>query len=296
MKQVKVLGIPFSHGQKHKGVSLAPDLLRQEGLISRISSWIPCRDEGDISLPLKDKDCSESNFLISQKILSLDLKDSFLLNIGGDHGMALGTIHGILEKSPDSIIIWADAHGDINTPDSSLTGNFHGMPLAYLIGLVEKEKNFSWIKNHLDPRKLIYFGPRDLDEEEKKIISRLNITYFSSKEINQKGAFNLLDKAIREIDPHDLYPIHLSFDVDILDPAEISATGTRVEEGPRLEEVQDMLIYLAQTQRLNSMDVVELNPELGSDLECKQSVSLVLELIILTLRHSVSRRSAAHSA
>lgn len=296
MKQVKVLGIPFSHGQKHKGVALAPEILRDEALISKISSWIPCSDEGDIFLPLKDKDCSTSNFIISQKIKALDLRDSFLLNIGGDHGMALGTIHGILEQRPDTIVVWADAHGDINTPHSSLTGNFHGMPLAYLIGLVEKDKNFSWIKNYLDPKKLIYFGPRDLDEEEKKIISRLNITYFSSQEINQKGAFNLLETALREIDPYGLCPIHLSFDVDILDPAEISATGTRVEEGPRLEEVQTMLIYLAQTQRLNSMDVVELNPELGSVLERKQSVSLVLELILLTLRHSFSFRSTAHSA
>lgn len=295
MKQVKVLGIPFNHGQKHKGVSLGPEVLRREGLIEKIGYTVSCTDLGDILLPLRDKDCSESNHLISQKIKSLDLRESFLLNLGGDHGMALGTIHGILESRPDSIVVWADAHGDINTPDSSPSGNFHGMPLAYLIGLV-KDPSFAWIKNYLDPKKLIYFGPRDLDEEEKKIISELKITYFSSQEINQKGAIHLLEKAFRKLDPYGVFPIHLSFDVDILDPAQISATGTRVQEGPQLREVQSMLTYLAQTQRLTSMDVVELNPELGSKHEASQSIHLTLDLILLTIRHTVQMGSAAYSA
>lgn len=286
MKQVKLLGIPFNNGQKHKGVSLGPGALREKEIVKRINAFSHGVDLGDLSLPLIDENCSASNRLISHKISRLDLQDSFLLNIGGDHGMALGTIHGVLHHRPDSIVVWADAHGDINTPETSLTGNFHGMPLAYLVGLVEDEKNFPWLKRNLDPKKLIYFGPRDLDPEEQKIIERLEITYFSSKEINEKGALELLEKAFWRIDPLGQLPIHLSFDVDILDPAQISATGTRVEEGPRLEEVQEMLKFLGETKRLTSMDVVELNPELASSEEADASAELTLELILLTLRHA----------
>jgi arginase len=297
MKHVKVLGVPFHHGQRHQGVSKSPEVLRQRGLLEEIRKILPCSDLGDLHFPETDEVCSFSNQLIDRKISHLDLEDSFLLNLGGDHGMALGCIHGILHHRPETIVVWADAHGDVNTPESSTSGNFHGMPLAFLLGLHQRSGEFKWIKQRLISQRLIYFGPRDLDPAEKKTIEDLGITYFSSEAINTWGARQLLQKAFARVDPEGVLPIHVSFDVDVLDPAELSSTGTRVEEGAALEEVKEMLRFLAETQRLKSMDVVELNIDLGQRDEAEKNIALVMDLILLTMKglaqveHSIARVS-----
>ena len=230
------------------------------------------------------KAVAQANFEISQTIENLDLTNHFLLNIGGDHGLGLGTVHGILSHNPETVVIWADAHCDVNTPETSPSGNFHGMPLSFLLGIAEHQ-DFNWIKNRLAPKKLIYFGPRDIDPGEQKIIDSLGIQYFSSKDINHWGAKDVIEMALYNADPFNECPIHLSFDLDIFDPAQIHSTGIQVPEGPRLEEVFLMCGLVAETGRLRSMDVVELNPSIGTQKELKASIELTLDLIELTLGH-----------
>ncbi len=296
MRIIKILGIPFDFGQDHFGVRMAADHLRDNGLNEKLKKIAPVRNLGNINLPFKEEgihpghclikhsfQSSDASEEISRTIEIEDLSDSFLLNVGGDHGMSLGTIHGILSSRPDTVVVWADAHGDINTPETSPSGNFHGMPLAFLLNAA-KHEDFRWVKNFIQPEKLILIGPRDLDEGEKEIIQRLQIQYFSSDDLNVIGAKDILEMALHRADPMGTCPIHLSFDVDLCDQKDIKSTGTKVPHGPKLEEIFLMGGILAQTGRLKSMDVVEFNPLIGSEAEIMASSELILDFISNTIR------------
>lgn len=299
LRKIKFLGVPFSFGQPHAGVALAPDACRDQDLLQDLQNIAPTVDLGNIDFSQEKTLVSPTGDIknelasslgcrrISEAIAEENLDESFLLNVGGDHGLGLGSVHGILEHSPESVVVWADAHGDINPPTSSPSGNFHGMPLAFLIEGLKHHSRFSWLKNKLSPKKLIYFGPRDLDEKEKEIIEDLSIQYISSEEINRIGTNALLGEALRTADPLGECPIHLSFDVDVCDADDVVATGTRVERGPDLREVLKLGPELAETGRLRSMDIVELNPELGSSREVERSFDLAKEFALRTIHHVI---------
>jgi arginase len=287
------LGIPFDYGQIHIGVRLAYEALIERGLLNRLSEFAGIENCGEMKIPFKTPEekwkkikhiekCAIINYEISKQIEHMDLSSSFLLNVGGDHGMALGTVHAMLMKEPETVVVWADAHGDINLPESSPSGNFHGMPLAFILGLASDD-NFSWVFRHLIPKNLIFFGPRDLDPWEKDIIKSLGIQYFSSEEINRIGSQKVVEMALYRADPRGVKPIHLSFDVDLFDAYDIKATGTRVNSGPRLEEVFLMGGLLAQTGRLRSMDLVEFNPLLGTEEEVEASADIILKFVETTI-------------
>lgn len=301
MREIKLLGIPFDFGQDHTGVREAFRYLKENGLIEGLRAIAPVVEMMEISFPLKFKETNPGsikqvapssfcNEKINDTIEDLDLTESFLLNIGGDHGMALGTVHGVLSHHPEAVVVWADAHGDINTPDSTPSGNFHGMPLAFLLGLVKRD-DFSWIRRNLLPQKLIFFGPRDLDQGEKDLIEKHSIQYYSSEEINRVGAHEILSMALHRADPLGIHPIHLSFDVDIFDHQDIVATGTKVSDGPKLEEIFLLGGVLADTGRLRSMDLVEFNPRIGSKDEVRASSALILEFLECTLRQVFSPKT-----
>lgn len=292
---INLIGFPYHYGQRLDGATLAATHLRQNGLIEKLENVAVVKDLGNVSMPfekqnkvfnnIKDAEAnSAANYLISETISCLDPND-FILSIGGDHGMGLGTIHGILNLHPDSVIVWADAHGDINTPLTSPSGNFHGMPLAFLLH-VAKDPRFSWIKNKLSQHKLILIGQRDLDQGEKEIIEQYGIQCFSSEELNRIGAKEILDMALNKADPLGVCPIHLSFDVDLFDGMDIPSTGTKVYHGPRLEEVFLLGGLLGETGRLKSMDIVEFNPNLGTFKEVQASTELIMDFIELTLKQS----------
>jgi arginase len=298
MRDIKLLGIPFDFGQDHLGVRMGYDYLTDLDLVPRLSQIAPVTNLGNIKLPFNlpvdqseliknAKAASLSNLEISDLIERETLGDSFLLNIGGDHGMSLGTIHGILAHNPETVVVWADAHGDINTPETSPSGNFHGMPLTFLLNEAT-HKDFDWPRNFILPEKLILIGPRDLDQGEKDIIQKLKIQYYSSDDLNRVGAKEILEMALHRADPFATSPIHLSFDVDLCDQRDIQSTGTIVPEGPRLEEIFLLGGILAETGRLKSMDVVEFNPLIGSDKEVKTSGDLVIEFITSTITHVFS--------
>jgi arginase len=291
MDKIKILNIPFDFGQPHTGVRKACDYLVSHGLIQELNNICSDVELSIVSFPIKSEPFfsdniidieanSLMNYRISRQISQQNLGDSFLLNIGGDHGMGLGTVHGILNHDPDTIVIWADAHGDINTPLTTPTGNFHGMPLAYLI---HETDPLPWMKHKLDPKHLIIFGARDLDQGEKDIIKKRGIQYFSSDEINRVGAQEVLEMALHRADPYNKKPIHLSFDVDLCDAMDMRATGTKVNHGPKLEEVFMMGGFLAQTGRLKSLDLVEFNPELGYSSEVEAAAEFIVDFLKVTL-------------
>tara|TARA_A100001015_G_C15026858_1_gene730981 strand:- start:1519 stop:2343 length:825 start_codon:yes stop_codon:yes gene_type:complete len=192
------------------------------------------------------------------------------INIGGDHSMAIATIADSLQKYPDLKVVWIDAHPDINTRNSSATNNYHGMPLAFLSGL-DHDSTFNFIEKKLDLSNLIYLGIRDIDEYEQKIINKHNITYYrvSECEKNVPRVLTELDKVIGD------NPIHISFDVDSLDPSVLDSTGTPVIGGLSLNIAQILLDYLAFKNWVN-LDITELNLNLGNREKSLNNLKLII--------------------
>lgn len=278
---IKFLGAPFIFGQNNKSLSEAPHFFRQEGILNLLSQYDEVEDLGDLPLHIFNDHIfpeSSANAFISDRVASINTTDSFLLTVGGDHGMALGSVHGLLQSNSKRVIIWADAHADLNTTESSISGNFHGMPLSFLLNL-KGNPIYPWIKHHLSASQLIYFGPRSLDPFELKIIRQLGIQYYSSEDINQFGSESILKKALKEADPYSQLPIHLSFDVDLLDASDMPSTGISLEHGPKFEEVIKMAEFLKSTSRFQSMDLVEFDPRKGLQEDIKTSKHRVFSLM-----------------
>lgn len=292
MRDIKFLGVPFNAGQPHAGVDRAPDTFRDLGFFRKLP--VTVEDLGDLDFSLcgeksegiirNEKLCGLGNALISESIESENLSKSFLLNVGGDHGLALGTIHGLLSHYPDLVVVWADAHGDINTPHSSSTGNFHGMPLSFLMHGSQGREHFTWLRRRLPAGRLIYMGPRDLDPAEQRIIEELGIQWYSSDDINEFGVEVLLRHALKIADPTGTAPIHLSFDVDVFDAHDVVATGTRVAEGPCKNEMMKLGRLLGETGRLRSMDLVEVNPDFSHEKKTCETLELAMRFTLSVMR------------
>jgi arginase len=215
-----------------------------------------------------------------------------IINIGGDHSMAISTISTSLNKFDKKLkVIWIDAHADINTRSSSPSGNFHGMPLSFLTGL-DKLDNFSYIKKHLSMDNLCYIGIRDLDNEEINLIKNNNIKTIQSEDFNSNihNVINDIEKWIGDDN------IHLSIDVDSLDPKYIQYTGTIAPNGLELEKLLLFVENLCKTKNIVNVDLTELNlynPDLNdlNDLELKKkskkNFNLLLKKITLSLRKNI---------
>lgn len=168
------------------------------------------------------------------------------------------------------------------------------MPLSFLIKGSQGREDFAWLRKRLPPGRLIYMGPRDLDHEEKTIIEDSGIQYYSSEDINKYGVEVLLSHALKIADPTGDNKIHLSFDVDVFDEADVAATGTRVKDGPRKSEILKLASLLGETGRLVSMDLVEINPELGTDLKIRETVELALQFthsVLAALTEEMQKKS-----
>ena len=181
--------------------------------------------------------------------------------------MAISTVASSLNKYKDVKVIWIDAHPDINTFKNSKTKNYHGMPLSFLTGLDYNPK-FSFIKNILPMKNILYIGIRDIDEYEKKIINEKKINYISVQDIRQ----NFKSSMVKINNFIDDSPIHVSFDVDAIDPKYIPCTGTPVKNGLNIKESINLMKYL-EKYNLVSMDITELNLELGSINDKMKSIS-----------------------
>ena len=209
----------------------------------------------------------------------------FVLTLGGDHSIAIGTISGTAKAmrerlGKDMAVIWVDAHADINTPEMSNSGNIHGMPLAFLTGLATEKPDapFGWLKDDqkISVKKLVYIGLRDVDRAEKKILRDNGIKAFSMHDVDRHGIGKVMDMALGWIGSDT--PIHLSFDIDALDPMWAPSTGTAVRGGLTLREGDFIAECVHETGSLVALDLVEVNPRLeeqGATETVRAGVSIV---------------------
>lgn len=206
---------------------------------------------------------------LSNQVYTHAKEGRFVLTLGGDHSIAIGTISGTAKAMRERLgrdigVIWVDAHADINTPEVSDSGNIHGMPLAYLTGLASDKPDapFGWLNDEqrISPKKLVYIGLRDVDRAEKKILRENGIKAFSMHDIDRHGIGKVMDMALGWIGSDT--PIHLSFDIDALDPMWAPSTGTAVRGGLTLREGDFIAECVHGTGSLIALDLVEVNPSL----------------------------------
>lgn len=251
-KSFQILGAPVHQGQSHKEVAEAYNYLEKQGFWSQF--------------PLSHQLLSQAKkpFLLYSALFeetSHIAKNHRPAIIGGDHSQSFATVSAMLNTYPDLKVIWFDAHADLHTPKTSPTGNSHGMPLGALMGLAGKsEWNMPWLNQSLLPESLIYLGLRDMEPEEAKAIHSLNITAYSPKQIRQKGLKNLLSTIAHRWKNS---PVHLSFDIDGLDPLLVPGTGTPSPEGMTMEEALQIIEWAKTDVSLVSFDFVEFNPHLA---------------------------------
>ncbi|SCM06664.1 arginase, putative [Plasmodium chabaudi adami] len=241
----------------------------------------PNRDDSSYYTNIKNAEAigkfSEKLF----QVMSFELKKkNFILNIGGDHGVAFASILSSLQLYKNLKMIWIDAHGDINIPETSPSGNYHGMTLAHALGMFKKKvPYFEWSENllYLKPENVAIIGIRDIDKYEKIILKKCNINYYTMFDIDKKGIYNIICEALNTIDPNNNSPIHISLDIDCVDPIYAPGTGTIARGGLTYREINLLMKVLADTKRVISMDLVEYNPLLDEEDKMVHGDSLPID-------------------
>ncbi|KAJ5808338.1 hypothetical protein N7474_009607 [Penicillium riverlandense] len=296
-----VVAVGFDGGQCKKGVEAAPMALIESGLLTQLREDLDYDIHHDDkihyyedSIPAADPDhrgmkkpraVSAVTEQLSKQVYSHAREGKFVLTLGGDHSIAIGTVSGMAKAIRERLgremaVIWVDAHADINLPETSDSGNIHGMPMAFLTRLAREEKKdiFGWLQDEhiVSTRKLVYIGLRDVDRGEKKILRENGIKAFSMHDIDRYGIGRVVEMALAHIGNDT--PIHLSFDVDALDPQWAPSTGTPVRGGLTLREGDFICECVHETGNLVAMDLVEVNPSLeagGANETIRAGCSLV---------------------
>lgn len=230
----------------------------------------------------------ESCRRIAEKVTERARQGDFCLTIGGDHSVAMGTIPGILTARPDTALIWVDAHGDFNTPETSPSGNLHGMPLAMVTGYIKGVAGFDWLNpdliKRLPPNRIALIGIRSLDNDERRLLKEAGIHVFTMSDVDRYGIGAVMERVMHAVNRNHDRTLHVSFDVDALDPSDAPGTGTLVKGGLTYREAHTILEMLASTERLTSLDMVEINPELDQN---GQTTALGVELIASALGKAI---------
>ncbi|EMC95778.1 hypothetical protein BAUCODRAFT_503751 [Baudoinia panamericana UAMH 10762] len=301
--ELGLVAVGFSGGQCKPGVDAAPMALIESGLVEQLRDDLEyaIHYDGQVHaytelMPAADPDhrgmknpraVSAVTEQLSKQVYAHAKEGRFVLTLGGDHSIAIGTISGTakairerLGPGREMAVIWVDAHADINTPETSESGNIHGMPVAFLTGLAREKAGepFGWIgeDQRVSVKKLVYIGLRDVDRGEKKILREHGIKAFSMHDVDRHGIGKVMDMALGWIGRDT--PIHLSFDIDALDPMWAPSTGTAVRGGLTLREGDFIAECVHETGSLVALDLVEVNPSLeeqGAAETVRAGVSIV---------------------
>ncbi|HKM01996.1 MAG TPA: arginase [Sedimentibacter sp.] len=290
---ISIIGVAIDLGAGTPGVSLGPSAIRYAGVTERLMKiGYDVNDEGDIIAnkpisPLTDgvklrflDEVTRVNTELCNKVSKVMDEGRFPLVLGGDHSIAIGTIAGVTQHKKNLGVIWFDAHGDINTEETSPSGNIHGMPVAVSLGYGhERLISIGGNDPKLKPNKFVYIGCRDLDAGERKVLKELGITVFTMHEIDRYGMTEVIDRAIK-IAGEGTDGIHVSFDLDSLDPTFVQGTGTRVPGGLTYRESHLALEMIALSEKLVSAEFVEVNPIIDNqNVTAKTAVALMGSLL-----------------
>ena len=290
---INLIGVPINYGCDREGAQLGPSNLRENHVVDLIKdSQYKTYDLGDMSIPKISVDAKyighnhmkyldpvvEINTNLAEQVYSSLKANNFPFVLGGDHSLGMGSLAGAAKNFDELAVIWIDAHGDINTHETSPSGNIHGMPLAASMGVGHSSlTNLYFEGQKVKPENVYILGARDLDPGEVQLAKDLELNLYTMDTVREKSLEIILDEIITKIKSSKVDGVHLSFDIDVLDNSIVPGTGTPVAEGFDLEEGKFVFSKLLGEGFVNSMDFVELNPLLD-DLDGK-TTKTCLEMI-----------------
>lgn len=300
-RTIRIIGVPLDLGASRRGTDVGPSALRIAGLGQQLRrmGYTVAREE-DIPAPAMETGTLEdvkARFKpqilevctrLAERVLSILDQGDFPLVLGGDHSIAMGTFAGTsahYRARGESVgLLWFDAHGDMNIPGVSPSGNIHGMPLAHLLGKGDDDlRSILGFSPKVSPENVALIGIRDIDANEREIIRESGIHAFTMREIDEHGMAAVARRAM-EIVNDGTAGFHVSFDVDGCDPTVIPGSGTLVPGGVSFREAHLLMEYCADNGNMVSMEVVELNPFLD---EGNISAERTLELMLSALGKSI---------
>jgi arginase len=289
---VVLIGAPTDVGASERGGSMGPEALRVAGLQEALSELVSsCVDAGNVSGPPSPPRSAETGAGArharevelwcreARKAVEAALEGgSIPVLMGGDHSLAIGSLSAVARhcKKVGKVlrVVWLDAHADFNSEAMSPTGNIHGMPLAVLCGARVGDLASVVGADTLDPGMLSLVGLRSVDEQESKSLATVGARVFDMRWIDENGMRAAMREALAGLGPND--HLHVSFDVDFLDPQIAPGVGTRVKGGPTYREAQLCMEMLCDTGLVGSVDIMELNPAFD---DCNMTAGLVVELM-----------------
>src|SRR3977135_1629607 len=293
-QKVLIIGVPMDLGQSRRGVDMGPSALRGAGLQTSIKKLgLQVEDIGNLSVKQPEEmPIGEKRAKYLQEIAETcgdvaaaaekALSEGFLpLVLGGDHSIAAGVAAGVanhFRKEKKQIgYLWLDAHGDMNTPESSPSGNIHGMPLAAIMGYGAPELvELLGYKPKVEPRNVSLVGVRDLDPKERRLIKESGVHVFTMRDIDERGMRDVMSDALRFV-TDDTDGAAVSLDMDFVDPTDAPGVGTPVRGGVTYREAHLALEMIADSEAMVSLEVVEINPVI--DLHNKTAL-LGVEMVL----------------
>lgn len=280
-KVIYVNLLPLWKGQKKQGV-------RYSAAIMNAMAHEACESDNIVTNHYKDEllnkfdNASEEDYTshmnklckkLSANLSGLKTGDT-VLNFGGDHSISMATVQKMYHIYPDLRVIWIDAHADINSPETTPSGNFHGMPVYYISDLSDLHKNSCQISLE----NIAYIGVRDVDVAEIKILKENNVKNYTKEEIIRRGSSTIISELVEEKQLLR-YPVHISFDIDAVDPSECPSTGTTAPDGISISHVVKLIKRIKETGNLVSMDIVEFNPLVGNDKDVETTVQSIMRVM-----------------
>jgi len=300
-QKIRIIGVPMDLGQSRRGVDMGPSALRVAGLQARLKQLgHQVEDIGNIpvkqpeEMPVGEKRAKYMAEIAETckdlaEIVQKCLEEDFVpLVLGGDHSIAAGAVTGVaahFRKAKKQIgYIWLDAHGDMNTPESSPSGNVHGMPLAAVMGYGAPELvDLLGFKPKVEPQNIVLVGVRDLDLQERRLVKKSGVRVFTMRDIDERGMREVMADALKYA-TDDTDGISVSLDMDFVDPSDAPGVGTPVRGGVTYREAHLAMEMIADSDAMASMEVVEINPVID---EHNRTALLGVELILSGLGQKI---------
>ena len=291
---VEIVGVPMDLGGSRRGVDMGPSAIRYAGLRSRLERLgHTVKDHGNLQVPDRVERETENERAryaseivrvvqaLAECVHGIEGRGGFPLVIGGDHAMSIGTFAGIARAGRRTGVIWIDAHGDINTPDTTPSGNIHGMPLAVASGLAG-EPFPKDLRGTIDGAHAVLLAIRAIDAEERANITRAGVTAITMSDIDRNGMAAAVERAIGVASGGA--GIHVSLDMDSIDPEEAPGVGTPVRGGLTYREAQLAMEMFAASGKLRSLEIAEVNPILDEE---NKTAALAVELVASALGQTI---------
>jgi arginase len=295
--QIAIIGAPLDLGADRRGVDMGPSAIRVANVNARVASLgYQVEDLGNIAVEQRESHpagpenakylplIAETCLRLARVVAKAAGEEKLPLVLGGDHSVAIGTVAGITRhfrsrKQPLGLI-WIDAHPDMNTPETSPSGNVHGMPLACCLGMGPSELTGLYgPAPKVNPKNVALVGIRDVDQPEKPYLRHSGVRVFTMRDIDERGFRSVMEAAV-EVASGGTAGFHVSLDMDVLDPREAPGVGTPVRGGVTYREAHLAMEIICDSGKMVSMEVVEVNPVID---EANRTASLAVELVMSAL-------------